>query len=91
MSTLEKMEAELNKIDLSFVDDWTFDFRLQGAKSVRYFLKLKFLSTGQPKEKVFDDIIDFDQFGPEVDRDNTKQTKIMDLCRQWLMNNFDKL
>ena len=91
MTVLENLEVELNKIDLSFVNDCTFDFRQQGAKGVRYFLKLKTLSTGKPKEKAFDNIIDFDQFGPEIDRDNIKQQKIINLCREWLCANIDQM
>ena len=67
---------------MKVTDDWVFDFRQQGGKSIRYFIKMDDILTGKKIEKVFDDV-----FGLSLSMEN----KTMEDYRAWLINNTERL
>lgn len=89
MSKLDIIRGKLKEVGFSDFQDWSFDFRNQGAKNIGYFVQAKSNSTGKVKEKVFYGIVD-PELWPALARDDDEQKKMMDVFREYLLNNFDE-
>lgn len=85
MSNLELIKQKLKKVGYSSFEDWMFDFRNQGGKTINYYVTAK-SDSGKIKEKGFF----FDPTeNPEL-WNNEDPEKGMEAFRKHLLDNLSE-